>query len=585
MIKLFGFLFRYSPGTLVLAAVLSSIGGIGSTWLLTMFNTHLQGGATTRHETWKFFGLCAFIMVTLFAARLIIARLTLWSAFDLRLQIGRQWVGSPLSKLERQGNAKLLNAITRDVDVLSHSMRELPKLCVDFTITAVCFSYMGWLSWQLLAILVAFMSALTLIRGAQKAQHRKLVSEAHTHAETLLGSFSAMGSGIKELKMNLLRWNAFYTGELYQTSAKFREASYRTEVLFAFIYGYSEIALFMFLAILMFGLPLIGVFPLSLVVTFTVAFLYVRGHMDRVLEAPQQFVQAQVALDNLETLGIFKNRSLLTITKLQRLTEQDQIAQSMEREIKVDSRVPDNPSSCLRLRAVEYEYEASAESGGFKVGPVDLSIGAGELVFVTGGNGSGKTTFAKVLCGLYEPHRGELWLDNVRIDAGNRVWYAQQFGAVFSDSYLFSSLYGADDLPQTSKVVNEYLQELGLQDKVKFVQGRFSTIALSQGQKKRLALLVAYMEDRPFYLFDEWAADQDPEFRQVFYFRILPELKAKGKTVIAITHDDRYYPVADRVLKFEAGALVSGHEVRAVPAPALQCVEPTRSSLEPARQY
>ena len=572
MIKLFRFLFRYSPGTLVLAAVLSSIGGIATTWLLTMFNTHLQGRTTTGHETWKFFGLCAFIMVTVFVARLIVARLTLWSAFDLRLQIARQWVGSPLSRLERQGNAKLLNAITRDVDVLSHSMREVPRLCVDFTMTVFCFSYMAWLSWQLLTILVAFMSTLTLIRNAQKTQHRKLVAEAHTHSETLLGSFSAMSSGIKELKMNLARWNAFYTGELYQTSAQFRDATYRTEVLLAFISGYSEIALFMFLAILMFGLSWIGVFPLSLLVTFTVTFLFVRQYMDRTLESPQQFVAAQVALDNLETLGMFRHRSSLTVTKLRRLTEQDQIAQSMEREIKVASRVPEKPNPCLRLRAVEYEYEASTEDGGFKVGPVDLSIGAGELVFVTGGNGSGKTTFAKVLCGLYEPHRGELWLDDVRIDAGNRVWHAQQFGAVFSDSYLFSSLYGANDLPQTSQVVNDYLRELRLQDKVKFVQGRFSTIALSQGQRKRLALLVAYMEDRPFYLFDEWAADQDPEFRQVFYFRILPELKARGKTVIAITHDDRYYHTADRVLKFEAGALVSGHEVYTVPAPALQGV-------------
>lgn len=582
MMKLLGFLFRYSPGTLVLAAVLSSVGGFASTWLLTIFNKHLQGGITSERDAWTFFGLCIFIMVTLFAARLMVARLTLWSAFDLRLQIGRQWVGSPLSKLERQGNAKLLNAITRDVDVLSHAMRELPKLCVDFTITVVCFAYMAWLSWQLLAILVAFMSALTLIRGAQKKRHRKLVADAHTYGETLLGSFSAMSSGIKELKMNLARWNAFYTGELYRTSAKFRDASYRTELLFAFIYGYSEIALFLLLAILMFGLPWVGAFPLSAVVPFTVAFLYVRAHMDPMLEAPQKFVPAQVALDNLEKLGVFTHRSSLSVTKLQRLTEQDHVAQSMEREIKVGSRVPDNPNPSLGFRGVEYVYEASTEDGGFKVGPVDLTIAAGELVFVTGGNGSGKTTFAKVLCGLYEPHRGEIWLDDVQIDAGNRLWYAQQFGAVFSDSYLFSSLYGADDLPQTSQVVNEYLRELRLQDKVRFDQGRFSTIALSQGQKKRLALLVAYMEDRPFYLFDEWAADQDPEFRQVFYFRILPELKAKGKTVVAITHDDRYYHIADRVLKFEAGTLVSGHEART--APALHRVD-THSSFEPARQY
>jgi putative ATP-binding cassette transporter len=117
-------------------------------------------------------------------------------------------------------------------------------------------------------------------------------------------------------------------------------------------------------------------------------------------------------------------------------------------------------------------------------------------------------------------------------------------------------LYGAEGLPQDDQVVAAYLKELHLQDKVSVSAGRFSTTSLSQGQRKRLALVTAYMEDRPIYLFDEWAADQDPEFRDFFYHRILPQLKAKGKTVIVISHDDRYYHVADRVVKFENGRLL-----------------------------
>jgi putative ATP-binding cassette transporter len=87
-------------------------------------------------------------------------------------------------------------------------------------------------------------------------------------------------------------------------------------------------------------------------------------------------------------------------------------------------------------------------------------------------------------------------------------------------------------------------------------EGAFSTLALSQGQRKRLALLTAYLEDRPIYLFDEWAADQDPQFKEIFYHHLLPELRARNKTVLVITHDDRYYDVADRLIKLDYGKLV-----------------------------
>src|SRR5690606_27967207 len=101
----------------------------------------------------------------------------------------------------------------------------------------------------------------------------------------------------------------------------------------------------------------------------------------------------------------------------------------------------------------------------------------------------------------------------------------------------------------------KHLAQLQLDHKVRVENGTFSTLRLSQGQRKRLALLVAYLEDRPFYVFDEWAADQDPVFKKIFYTEILPSLKAKGKTVIAITHDDGYFHVADRCFKFEDGKL------------------------------
>ncbi|WP_255211240.1 cyclic peptide export ABC transporter, partial [Methylogaea oryzae] len=190
----------------------------------------------------------------------------------------------------------------------------------------------------------------------------------------------------------------------------------------------------------------------------------------------------------------------------------------------------------------------------FMLGPLDFVLEPGELVFVVGGNGSGKTTLALLLIGLFAPESGTILLDGAPVTAAAREDYRQHFSAVFSDFYLFESLLGFGNR-ELDEQARDYLRRLQLDHKVRIEDGRFSTVDLSQGQRKRLALLAAYLEDRPFYVFDEWAADQDPAFKQVFYTEILPSLKAKGKTVVVITHDDAYFHLADRCLRLEDGKI------------------------------
>jgi putative ATP-binding cassette transporter len=135
---------------------------------------------------------------------------------------------------------------------------------------------------------------------------------------------------------------------------------------------------------------------------------------------------------------------------------------------------------------------------------------------------------------------------------------------VFSDFHLFENLHGMEMLDDQAK---HYLKRLQLDHKVQVQDGVLSTTELSQGQRKRLALMTAYLEGRPIYLFDEWAADQDPVFKEVFYYQLLPELKARGKTIIVISHDDRYYHIADRVIKMDSGKIV--HDLPNVPEEAV----------------
>jgi len=230
--------------------------------------------------------------------------------------------------------------------------------------------------------------------------------------------------------------------------------------------------------------------------------------------------------------------------------------------LSLDSRaeVSTEPPACklawhsLELKGVTHTYYRDREDSSFTFGPINLTIQPQELVFVVGGNGSGKSTLAKLITGLYIPESGEIRLDGESITPENREWYRQHFSVVLSDFYLFDELLGLEN-PYLDQQAEKFLQQLQLDHKVKIKDGKLSTTSLSQGQRKRLALLTAYLEDRPIYLFDEWAADQDPVFKEIFYTQFLPQLKQQGKTVLVISHDDHYFHLADRIVKLDYGQL------------------------------
>ena len=209
----------------------------------------------------------------------------------------------------------------------------------------------------------------------------------------------------------------------------------------------------------------------------------------------------------------------------------------------------------LDLVNITHTYHREGELHDFAVGPVTLSLLPGEVVFLVGGNGSGKTTLAKLLVGLYVPEQGQIYLNGQTVTDSNREQYRQQFSAVFADFHLFDRLLGLET-SQLDAQARTYLAQLELEDEVEIKDGTLSTTKLSQGQRKRLALLTAYMEDRPVYVFDEWAADQDPSFKKTFYRTLLPELKGKGKAVVVISHDDRYYDLADHIIRLDCGRII-----------------------------
>lgn len=248
--------------------------------------------------------------------------------------------------------------------------------------------------------------------------------------------------------------------------------------------------------------------------------------------------RGQVALENIERLGItldVKDEDALTV-------------ESAVREMEI---LP-----IVRWKDVMFSYgEENGHEVPFTLGPISLDLHPGELVFLVGGNGSGKSTFVKVLSGLYQPQQGEVTLAGTTITDANREWYREHFSVVFSDFHVFIKLLGLSD-SQTERLVPEYLRLLHMEQKVTVRERTFSTLDLSQGERKRLALVTAYLEDRPIYVFDEWAADQDPQYKEIFYKTLLPDLRARGKLVVVITHDDRYFHLGNQVIKLEDGKVV-----------------------------
>ncbi len=209
------------------------------------------------------------------------------------------------------------------------------------------------------------------------------------------------------------------------------------------------------------------------------------------------------------------------------------------------------------LPSVVFRYPGKAGEAGFTVGPVDLTVRQGEVLFIVGGNGSGKSTLLKLLTGLYYPSGGQVTIDGrVVTDGKDYQAYRELFSVIFTDFHLFRKLYGLESVDEGR--MNGLLRTMDLHGKTGYADGRFTNIDLSRGQKKRLAYIASLLGDKSIYVFDEWAADQDPEFRRHFYERFLEDLRALDKTVIAVTHDERFFGRADRVIKMEEGRVVAG---------------------------
>jgi len=544
-------LLRRSRGALALALVACIANGVSSVLLVATLNRALSAPAAADLPLALRFAACALVaLIARIVSGVLFAGLSQDTMGRMREHVSARVAAAELRDVERVGAAPVQSILTDDATNVSMLFFALPNIVMHGSIVAGCLAYLAWLSWP---VCVLALSAIVIgSLGYRFGDIRAIAAlEAAGNAQDRL--FDYLGSlfaGAKELKLHRERARQFVGGQLGAAITEVRDHRRRAFVAYAIGVGWIIFLFYVFLGAATF-LPSIGVHAdAQAAAGYVIVFLFMLVPLDGLLNNLPTVNAARVSLERIERV-------------LAEFEEPHHAALAAPA-----SDAKSAAFDMLTLRGITHAYFHERDERMFRIGPIDLSFRPGELVFIVGGNGSGKTTLAKVLTGLYEPEGGVIEVDGTPVTRDTRPAYRERFSTVFNDFHLFDSLLGIVDPDDSDRAAadsraNALLTKLALDHKVRVENGTFSTRALSTGQRKRLALVVAYLEDRPFYLFDEWAADQDPSFKAVFYEQLLPELRGRGKTVVVITHDDRYFSIADRVLKLDNGAIVD--EVHGVP--------------------
>ncbi|WP_323797030.1 cyclic peptide export ABC transporter [Nisaea sp.] len=460
----------------------------------------------------------------------------------IRIRLIEKIRTADLIPLERIGRSFIYASINKDTLTLSQAAQSLVVGAQSAILVLFTLLYIAWLSRVAFVVCVAFIVAATWFYGKNLKGLNAELQEAAVTENRLFDLLTDLLEGFKEVRLNKPRSDALYA-DLEQISSEAMEKKKNSQSGIAKSFILSQTLFYFLVAAMVFLVPQFGKFFSSagtdyheVVIKTATATLFLIGPIGFLVNFMAIFANANSAAENIKRLDE-------TLTEAVSETKDDQpnlLGKTFEE---------------LELKQVSFHYQGLQPDNPFVMGPVDLTIRKGELIFITGGNGSGKSTLIKILAGLTYPTSGSMRVNSREIGPETYDEYRNLISIIFGDFHLFKRLYGID-LGDGGKA-RRLMEHMEIQNKTQLISDEFSTVQLSTGQRKRLALVVSLLEERSIYILDEWAADQDPEFRRKFYRELLPEMKRDGKTVIAVTHDDQYFDVADRCLHMVEGRLVT----------------------------
>ena len=533
---------REMHGSLPKLLFMSGLGGISTASILASINAGMQGGGSLWASMLFVIALFLFVKAQYYVTITTTAEIES-IIHKLRLRLMDHLRHSELLDLEGIGRARIVAAISSDTAVLTQASNLL------------CFTIQGAVLIFFVAIYVAFLSlaaiTMTILIVATAAfifhtRNKRLAAqkqEAASWERRLFDRLIDFLDGFKEVRLNAARSAGLFS-DAVDVSRKAANIKIKSQAETFKLIVSSQVSMYVLLGAVVFVAPQFSTAlgGASLTKT-TTALMFVVGACFGLVQSIPVLLTANAAADRIEHLD-----AALRATA----------AAHRDREIRIPKRFDK-----IEMQNIVFRYVDKFSDTTFQIGPLDFSLNSGELVFITGGNGSGKSTFLRVLAGLYPPDSGEITLDGARVNDDTRDSYRALMSAIFFDYHLFQKLYGIPDPPPGE--LDRLLAEFRLDDKVTVTDGEFSTLDFSTGQKRRLALIVSMLEKRPILLLDEWTAEQDPDSRRKFYDKILPELLQAGETIVVITHDQRYLDelsLPARRLHMEEGRFV---EPRSIP--------------------
>ncbi len=532
--KLIRLLLKNSRPAFTLALVASVVSGFASTYLVAQISRALRAPELlTAAFFLSFLLLILVVLGTDLFSKLVLNRLTEAAYRDMQITLSRQILSLPIDRLESIGAPRLLAVLTQDVAGVTYFLQRLPTVSFHVAVAVSAVAYLFWVSFStamLMSIVMAAGFAGYWVLNGRARLHLRQARQMNDH---IFRRYEAITLGAKELKLHQRRRLSFFNRLFVPETQRFMDERLTGRNQHEVANTWTNVMYFAFVLVLFILVAVRGRVDPALLTSFTLVTLYLRSSISHITNTIPNYTYATVSLDAIEALRLPAPPAPETLASVNE---------------------PDSTWQEAALCGVTFAYSDEESQAAFTLGPLDITFHPGELAFVIGGNGSGKTTLVKLLTGLYRPEEGKITWNGLDVTDDNVEAYRQNFTAVFSDFYLFDDLLGFET-PSHEERAAFYLDRLRLSHKVTITNGHLSTTKLSQGQRKRLALLTAYLEDRPIYVFDEWAAGQDPQFTDTFYRVMLPELKQRGKLVVVVSHDDHYFDVADRVIKLEYGQI------------------------------
>lgn len=505
----------------VILAALSVVFGESEDNIVTVFGIEIS--------TWKYasFFACIVLLIMVFRAvsQILLSNVAIDLTSHLRKKLIRKVSESSLLGYEKVGQDRIFTGIITDVNEVVIGASQVPDLIKNSVSILGMLIYLMIINLEMFWYICISISAGVILFYVPTTIANKYFAKSRTHFDELQFGLKGILDGFKELKLSKSKREDYFKRWILSADKNLSSKNKRGLFFSKLAYSLGDMSAFVTIGMLTFVTANYHEISYENILIVIMTLIYITGPLEAVMHQIPDMAIANISLHKLNTL--YDDLSV------ENYSEKEKIGNL----------------KTLEFKDITFAYGPSEND--FRIGPINFKIGTGELVFIVGGNGSGKSTVSKLITQHYRPLSGDILINGVPIKDDHVLSLRERVSSIYTDFHLFTHMLGNYD----EKVIKQHLEDLGLSEKVTFENGKFSTVQLSDGQRKRLALLVALMDDRDIYLLDEWAADQDPEFKDVFYRKILMEMRKSGKIVIVISHDDHYFDVADKFLVMSKGSM------------------------------